>query len=194
MKQRYGAITTATLAALVLGTAPAMAQISKGLDANVSAGATVDTGKSDGNMSSPTNQANPSSSGNSGVSSTDAIAGAKKSNEDVKNPSSSDAAGVSGSGSATGSVSGSGNVTTDQSPAGSVKSDESASGSLKSDQSPSASPSMGDDKAISNQDDRDQMKQQEQIDKKTGLDRADQAAGPYGAEGRANARTRGSQQ
>ena len=228
MKHRHGAITTATLAALVLGTAPAMAQISKGLDANVGAGANVETGKNDGNMSSPTNQAGTSSqssssgtaqpnsggstynnpnggaSGNAGVSTTDAIAGAKKSNQDVTNPSPSDSVGVSGSGSSTSGVSGSSNVTTDQSTSsgvttggaasGSLKSDESASGSLKGDQSPSASPSMGDDKAISNQDDRDRMKQQEQIDKKTGLDRADQAAGPRGAEGRANARTRGSQQ
>ena len=188
MKHRHGAITTATLAALVLGTAPAMAQISKGLDANVGAGANVETGKNDGNMSSPTNQAGTSSqssssgtaqpnsagstynanpsgrvSGNAGVSSTDAIAGAKQSNEDVSNPSSSD--------SVSGSMSGSG----------------SASGSVKSDESPSASPSMGDDK------DRERMKQQEQIDKKTGLDRADQAAVPYGDEGRANARTRDTQ-
>jgi hypothetical protein len=211
MNHRYGAITTATLAALVLGTAPAMAQISKGLDANVGAGANVGTGKSDANMSSPTNQAGASSqssssgtaqpnsggssynanpsggvSGSAGVSSTDAIAGAKKDNEDVTKPSSSDSVSgsMSGSGSTTGGVSGSGSVTTDQQ----------ASGSLKNGQSPSASPSMSDDKAISNQDDRERMKQQEQIDKKTGLDRADQAAGPHGAEGRANARTRGSQQ
>ena len=188
MRHRYGAITTATLAALVLGTAPAMAQISKGLDSNPSGGV----------------------SGNAGVSTTDAIAGAKKSNEDVKNPS----AGPSSNDSTSGSMSGAGNTTTDQSssgtvksdhsasgsvksdesPSGSVKSDESPSGSVKSDESPSASPSMGDDKAINNQDDRDRMKQQEQIDKKSGLDRADQAAAPYGAEGRANARTRGSQQ
>jgi hypothetical protein len=185
MKHRYGAITTATLAALVLGTAPAMAQISKGLDVNVGAGANVGTGKSDVNTSSPTNQAttpSPSSSsgaaaqpnsggstynsnasggvsGDAGVSTTDAIAGAKKSNQDVTNPSSSD--------SVSGSLSGSGSAS------GSVKSDESASGRLKSDESPSASPSMGDDKAISNQDDRDRMKQQEQMDKKTGLDRAE---------------------
>jgi len=230
MRHRYGAITTATLAALVLGTAPAMAQISKGLDSNVkpSSGTGQDTGGS-------TYNSNPSGgvSGNAGVSSTDAIAGAKKSNQDVSNPSpspsSSDStsSSISGSGSATGSMSGSGSgtlgsgsatgagsVTTDQSPSGTVKSDqsvsggvktddsasgslksdESASGSLKSDESPSASPSMGDDKAISNQDDRDRMKQQEQLDKKSGLDRADQAAGPHGAEGRANARTRGTQQ
>ena len=88
----------------------------------------------------------------------------------------------------------SGGVKTDDSASGSLKSDESTSGSVKSDESPSASPSMGDDKAISNQDDRDRMKQQEQLDKKSGLDRADQAAGPHGAEGRANARTRGTQQ
>jgi len=230
MKHRYGAITTATLAALVLGTAPAMAQISKGLDSNVkpSSGTGQDTGGS-------TYNSNPSGgvSGNAGVSSTDAIAGAKKSNQDVSNPSpspsSSDStsSSISGSGSATGSMSesgsgtlgsgsatGAGSVTTDQSPSGTVKSDqsvsggvksddsasgslkrdESTSGSLKSDESPSASPSMGDDKAISNQDDRDRMKQQEQLDKKSGLDRADQAAGPHGAEGRANARTRGTQQ
>ena len=230
MRHRYGAITTATLAALVLGTAPAMAQISKGLDSNVkpSSGTGQDTGGS-------TYNSNPSGgvSGNAGVSSTDAIAGAKKSNQDVStpspSPSSSDStsSSISGSGSATGSMSGSGSgtvgsgsaagaggVTTDQSPSGTVKSDqsvsggvktddsasgslksdESASGSLKSDESPSASPSMGDDKAISNQDDRDRMKQQEQLDKKSGLDRADQAAGPHGAEGRANARTRGTQQ
>ena len=230
MRHRYGAITTATLAALVLGTAPAMAQISKGLDSNVkpSSGTGQDTGGS-------TYNSNPSGgvSGNAGVSSTDAIAGAKKSNQDVSNPSpspsSSDStsSSISGSGSATGSMSGSGSgtlgsgsatgagsVTTDQSPSGTVKSDqsvsggvktddsasgslksdESTSGSLKSDESPSASPSMGDDKAISNQDDRDRMKQQEQLDKKSGLDRADQAAGPHGAEGRANARTRGTQQ
>lgn len=220
MRHRYGAITTATLAALVLGTAPAMAQISKGLDSNVkpSSGTGQDTGGS-------TYNSNPSGgvSGNAGVSSTDAIAGAKKSNQDVStpspSPSSSDStsSSISGSGSATGSMSGSGSgtlgsgsatgagsVTTDQSPSGTVKSDQSvsggvktddsASGSLKSDESPSASPSMGDDKAISNQDDRDRMKQQEQLDKKSGLDRADQAAGPHGAEGRANARTRGTQQ
>ena len=230
MKHRYGAITTATLAALVLGTAPAMAQISKGLDSNVkpSSGTGQDTGGS-------TYNSNPSGgvSGNAGVSSTDAIAGAKKSNQDVStpspSPSSSDStsSSISGSGSATGSMSesgsgtlgsgsatGAGSVTTDQSPSGTVKSDqsvsggvktddsasgslksdESTSGSLKSDESPSASPSMGDDKAISNQDDRDRMKQQEQLDKKSGLDRADQAAGPHGAEGRANARTRGTQQ
>jgi len=230
MRHRYGAITTATLAALVLGTAPAMAQISKGLDSNVkpSSGTGQDTGGS-------TYNSNPSGgvSGNAGVSSTDAIAGAKKSNQDVStpspSPSSSDStsSSISGSGSATGSMSGSGSgtlgsgsatgagsVTTDQSPSGTVKSDqsvsggvktddsasgslksdESTSGSLKSDESPSASPSMGDDKAISNQDDRDRMKQQEQLDKKSGLDRADQAAGPHGAEGRANARTRGTQQ
>ena len=220
MRHRYGAITTATLAALVLGTAPAMAQISKGLDSNVkpSSGTGQDTGGS-------TYNSNPSGgvSGNAGVSSTDAIAGAKKSNQDVStpspSPSSSDStsSSISGSGSATGSMSesgsgtlgsgsatGAGSVTTDQSPSGTVKSDQSvsggvktddsASGSLKSDESPSASPSMGDDKAISNQDDRDRMKQQEQLDKKSGLDRADQAAGPHGAEGRANARTRGTQQ
>ena len=230
MRHRYGAITTATLAALVLGTAPAMAQISKGLDSNVkpSSGTGQDTGGS-------TYNSNPSGgvSGNAGVSSTDAIAGAKKSNQDVSTPSpspsgsDSTSSSISGSGSATGSMSGSGSgtlgsgsatgagsVTTDQSPSGTVKSDqsvsggvktddsasgslksdESASGSLKSDESPSASPSMGDDKAISNQDDRDRMKQQEQLDKKSGLDRADQAAGPHGAEGRANARTRGTQQ
>ena len=230
MRHRYGAITTATLAALVLGTAPAMAQISKGLDSNVkpSSGTGQDTGGS-------TYNSNPSGgvSGNAGVSSTDAIAGAKKSNQDVStpspSPSSSDStsSSISGSGSATGSMSesgsgtlgsgsatGAGSVTTDQSPSGTVKSDqsvsgsvktddsasgslksdESTSGSLKSDESPSASPSMGDDKAISNQDDRDRMKQQEQLDKKSGLDRADQAAGPHGAEGRANARTRGTQQ
>ena len=230
MRHRYGAITTATLAALVLGTAPAMAQISKGLDSNVkpSSGTGQDTGGS-------TYNSNPSGgvSGNAGVSSTDAIAGAKKSNQDVStpspSPSSSDStsSSISGSGSATSSMSGSGSgtlgsgsatgagsVTTDQSPSGTVKSDqsvsggvktddsasgslksdESTSGSLKSDESPSASPSMGDDKAISNQDDRDRMKQQEQLDKKSGLDRADQAAGPHGAEGRANARTRGTQQ
>jgi len=230
MRHRYGAITTATLAALVLGTAPAMAQISKGLDSNVkpSSGTGQETGGS-------TYNSNPSGgvSGNAGVSSTDAIAGAKKSNQDVSNPSpspsSSDStsSSISGSGSATGSMSGSGSgtlgsgsatgaggVTTDQSPSGTVKSDqsvsggvktddsasgslksdESTSGSVKSDESPSASPSMGDDKAISNQDDRDRMKQQEQLDKKSGLDRADQAAGPHGAEGRANARTRGTQQ
>jgi len=230
MRHRYGAITTATLAALVLGTAPAMAQISKGLDSNVkpSSGTGQDTGGS-------TYNSNPSGgvSGNAGVSSTDAIAGAKKSNQDVSTPSpspsgsDSTSSSISGSGSATGSMSGSGSgtlgsgsatgagsVTTDQSPSGTVKSDqsvsggvktddsasgslksdESTSGSLKSDESPSASPSMGDDKAISNQDDRDRMKQQEQLDKKSGLDRADQAAGPHGAEGRANARTRGTQQ
>jgi len=230
MRHRYGAITTATLAALVLGTAPAMAQISKGLDSNVkpSSGTGQDTGGS-------TYNSNPSGgvSGNAGVSSTDAIAGAKKSNQDVStpspSPSSSDStsSSISGSGSATGSMSGSGSgtlgsgsatgagsVTTDQSPSGTVKSDqsvsggvktddsasgslksdESTSGSVKSDESPSASPSMGDDKAISNQDDRDRMKQQEQLDKKSGLDRADQAAGPHGAEGRGNARTRGTQQ
>jgi hypothetical protein len=217
MRHRYGAITTATLAALVLGTAPAMAQISKGLDGNVkpSSGTGQDS-------SSGTYNANPSGgvSGNAGVSSTDAIAGAKKSNEDVKNPSAS----PNSNDSTSGSMSGAGNATTDQSSSGSVKSDhsasgsvksnesvsgslkseestsgslksdESASGSVKSDESPSASPSMGDDKAISNQDDRDRMKQQEQLDKKSGLDRADQAAGPHGAEGRANARTRGTQQ
>jgi len=35
------------------------------------------------------------------------------------------------------------------------------------------------------------MKDREQTDKKTGLDRADQAAGPHGEQGRDNARTRG---
>jgi hypothetical protein len=45
-------------------------------------------------------------------------------------------------------------------------------------QSPSASPRTGDD---------DQLKQNDQ-DKKTGLDRADEAAGPHGQHGRDNAR------
>jgi hypothetical protein len=146
MKHRYGAITTAaTLAALVLGTAPALAQIPKGPDVG---GSTYNSSASSG------------MSGDAGVSTTDAIAGAKKSNQDVTNPSSSE--------SVSGSLSGSGSAS------GSVKSDESASGSLKSDESPSASPSMGDDKANSNQDDRERMKQQEQMDKKTGgLDRAE---------------------
>ena len=45
MNYRYGAITTAALAAFVLGVTPAMAQISKGLDPYVGAGANVGTGK-----------------------------------------------------------------------------------------------------------------------------------------------------
>jgi len=90
---------------------------------------------------------------------------------------------VSGGVSGAGSVTGSGNA--------------SGSGSTNRDtttQSPSASPSMGDDKVKPDNNDRDQMKQQEQIDKKTGLDRADEAAGSHGTQGRDNARTRGNRQ
>ena len=42
--------------------------------------------------------------------------------------------------------------------------------------------------------DRQKMKDQEQTDKKRGLDRADEAAGPNGQQGRDNARTRGNRQ
>ncbi|HZF05386.1 MAG TPA: hypothetical protein VE932_13740 [Patescibacteria group bacterium] len=51
-------------------------------------------------------------------------------------------------------------------------------------QTPSASPPLGDDKAKQDDTDRDRMKDQEKIDKKTGLDRADEAAGSHGQQGR----------
>ncbi|HET7343580.1 MAG TPA: hypothetical protein VFL90_19100 [Methylomirabilota bacterium] len=47
---------------------------------------------------------------------------------------------------------------------------------------PSASPRMDNDR------DRDDMKKGQDLDKKTGLDRADQAAGEHGQQGRDNAR------
>jgi hypothetical protein len=51
---------------------------------------------------------------------------------------------------------------------------------------------MGNDQA--KPDDRDKMKEQERSDKKTGLDRADEAAGSHGAQGRDNARIRGNRE
>jgi len=80
-------------------------------------------------------------------------------------------------------VSGSGSVNTNDK--GSVNTDT---------QSPSASPRGDDDKAKPDDTDRQKMKDQEQIDKKTGLDRADEAAGSHGQQGRDNARTRGNRQ
>jgi hypothetical protein len=72
-----------------------------------------------------------------------------------------------------------GGVSTDTSASGSVSTDTSVSGTTGgtlSTDSPSASPKMGDDK--------DKL----DADKKTGLDRADQAAGEHGQKGRDNAR------
>jgi hypothetical protein len=126
-----------------------------------------------------------SGSATGGVSSSGSVTTDQSASGTVKSDDHSVSGGVKSDESASGSTK------TNESTSGTLKSDESASGTLKSDESPSASPSMGNDTGTSNQDDRERMKQQEQIDKKTGLDRADQAAGPYGAEGRDNARTRG---
>jgi hypothetical protein len=57
-------------------------------------------------------------------------------------------------------------------------------------QTPSTSPPLGDDKVKQDDKDRERMKDREKIDKKTGLDRADEAAGSHGQQGRDNARTR----
>jgi hypothetical protein len=61
------------------------------------------------------------------------------------------------------------------------------------DESPSASPRGDDDKASKPDDhgDRQKMKDQERIDKKSGLERADDAAGDRGGYGRDTADTRG---
>jgi hypothetical protein len=52
-------------------------------------------------------------------------------------------------------------------------------------QAPSASPSIDDDKS------KDKADMHDKSDKKTGLDRADEAAGEHGKQGRDNARSRG---
>ena len=65
-----------------------------------------------------------------------------------------------------------------------------------SDESPSANPRGDDDKASTPDDhgDRQKMKDRERIDKKSGLERADDAAGDHGGYGRDTADTRGRRQ
>jgi hypothetical protein len=97
-----------------------------------------------------------------------------------QNPSGSSATDKSSTDSISGSVSGT------DSASGAASGGVNTNDNTNVNQSPSASPSMGDEQ--NKADDRDRMKQQEQGDKKNGLDRADDAAGSHGVQGRDKAR------
>src|SRR5438445_5438732 len=172
MRQRYVSIAAASLTALVVGVGPALAQnttispnVNPNIGVNPSVGVDVNGNSNASGQSTTPQTQSPSASPGGSVSGSDSATGSGT---------------VSGSG---GSVSRSGGVNTNDK--GSVNTDT---------QSPSASPRGDDDRAKPDNNDRQKMKDQEQIDKKTGLDRADEAAGSHGQQGRDNARTRGNRQ